>query len=526
MGEGIGCWWEACWARASRLWGRTGARQPGAAAKSVGLPHAVASPLPPFPASWPFAQRAAAALLCSIEHPQALIDRLQYGEADAASKVLRGKGPYPVAEYRLAAEVSAAAAAAAAASAQPSRTAATDGSAGYLADDWYQPMLAGGGNDGSAEGGAAAAGAAGGSTGGGGAAARAVFSFCMCPGGQIVPTSSGEEELCINGMSFSRWSGSCGLCIVPAVLPITSRLQCRWVERVKSWPRLGSPTYLVFRPRPRRRDSKWANSALVVAVQPPDWQHLLAAHGPLAGVALQRRYEREAAARGGGCFVAPAQRVSDFLAARAPSGQLPASSYRLGVRGASLHDFYPPHWTAAFSLALQRFDRQLPGFARCSPEAGVAAGCPSSPQPSHPRLLPRARGFALLPWVPLSRKEHAAPPLRAPVCHKHSPPPLQRRGLVARRRDTHQRSRPSGEARRQPAEPLSARAVPLRRGGRLRRRHRVGGGGRAAGGRRCRCGADGAAAWRRGGRRLQARQGWLLTRGSEGPGCLCFTAAA
>jgi uncharacterized FAD-dependent dehydrogenase len=130
-----------------------------------------------------------------------------------------------------------------------------------------------------------------------------------------------------------------------------------------------------------RRDSRWANSALVVAVQPADWQHLLAAHGPLAGVALQRRYEREAAARGGGGFVAPAQRVSDFLAGRAPSGQLPASSYRLGVRPASLHDFYPPHWTAAFAAALQRFDRQLPGFARCGTPPAWATSC-TAPPPS------------------------------------------------------------------------------------------------------------------------------------------------
>lgn len=79
---------------------------------------------------------------------------------------------------------------------------------------------------------------------------------------------------------------------------------------------------------PRRRDSKWANSALVVAVQPGDWAHLEAAHGPLAGMALQQEYEREAAARGGAPFVAPAQRASDFLVGRAPSQPLPPSSYR------------------------------------------------------------------------------------------------------------------------------------------------------------------------------------------------------
>lgn len=234
-----------------------------------------------------------------IEHPQQLINSLQYG-ADDSAKVLRGKGPYPVAEYRLAAEISAAAAAQAAAAA----AGAAGGGTSYFTDDWYQPLLA-------------AAAASGGSDLGGrcGSEARGVYSFCMCPGGQIVPTSTSEEELCINGMSFSR------------------------------------------------RDSKWANSALVVAVQPGDWQHLEAQHGPLAGMALQQQYEREAAARGGGAFVAPAQRVSDFLAGVAPSGQLPPSSYRLGVKPVPLHDFYPPHMTAAFVAALERFDRQIPGFA-------------------------------------------------------------------------------------------------------------------------------------------------------------------
>lgn len=116
----------------------------------------------------------------------------------------------------------------------------------------------------------------------------------------------------------------------------------------------------------RRRDSKWANSALVAAVQPADWAHLTPAHGPLAGMALQQQFEREAAARGGGGFAAPAQRVVDFLAGAAPRGPLPPSSYRLGVTPAPLHDFYPPHMTAAFVAALARFDRQLPGFASSS----------------------------------------------------------------------------------------------------------------------------------------------------------------
>ena len=187
-----------------------------------------------------------------IEHPQELINQLQYGAADAAH-VLRGKGPYPVAEYRLAAEISAAQAAQAAAA-----TGGGEGS-GWLADDWYQPLLASRTDGGAAQSGSEAGVAA------EAPAARGVYSFCMCPGkaglrcavqlgrsvlawagaradcpsdlmrhvsfvrasafcwlcahtnrphpllavvcagGQIVPTSTNEEELCINGMSFSRY---------------------------------------------------------------------------------------------------------------------------------------------------------------------------------------------------------------------------------------------------------------------------------------------------------------------------------
>lgn len=103
-----------------------------------------------------------------IEHPQELVNKLQYGAEDAAH-VLRGKGPYPVAEYRLAAEISAAAAAQAAAA-----VGGGDGS-GWLADNWYQPLLASG-----ADGAAGSQGSEGPAA--GVPSARGVYSFCMCPG--------------------------------------------------------------------------------------------------------------------------------------------------------------------------------------------------------------------------------------------------------------------------------------------------------------------------------------------------------
>ena len=132
--------------------------------------------------------------------------------------MLRGKGRFPVADYRLTAEIDLQALA----GLQPDR-------AGSGGSDGSAPQ---GGEDGAA------------GEGRGAATTLSCYSFCQCPGGQIVPTSTSEAELCINGMSFSR------------------------------------------------RNSVWANSALVVGVQPGDWAHLEAEHGALAGVALQQEIER------------------------------------------------------------------------------------------------------------------------------------------------------------------------------------------------------------------------------------------
>lgn len=60
--------------------------------------------------------------------------------------------------------------------------------------------------------------------------------------------------------------------------------------------------------------------------------------------------------------MAPVQRVTDFMAGEISTGDLPLSSYRLGVRSAALHDIYSPAITAALRTALLRFDRQMPGF--------------------------------------------------------------------------------------------------------------------------------------------------------------------
>lgn len=143
-----------------------------------------------------------------------------------------------------------------------------------------------------------------------------MHSFCMCPGGQIVPASTDPDEVCVNGMSFSR------------------------------------------------RDSQWANSALVVTVDPDDTilEEYKKAHGVLAGIAFQREMERRASALGGGNLTVPVQRVTDFLEGKV-SRSAPASSYRLGVKPAACHEIYPEPLTASLRHALvTQFNQKMPGY--------------------------------------------------------------------------------------------------------------------------------------------------------------------
>jgi uncharacterized FAD-dependent dehydrogenase len=144
---------------------------------------------------------------------------------------------------------------------------------------------------------------------------RGVYSFCMCPGGQIVPSSTDPNEICVNGMSFSR------------------------------------------------RDSLWANSALVVTIAANDTilDPYRDEHGVLAGVAFQRDMEHRAAAMGGGNLTVPVQRLPDFIAGR-PSTSAPCSSYRLGVQPAACHEIYPSPLIASLRHALESFERTMPGF--------------------------------------------------------------------------------------------------------------------------------------------------------------------
>ena len=144
---------------------------------------------------------------------------------------------------------------------------------------------------------------------------RGVFSFCMCPGGFIVPASTEPDGLVVNGMSLSR------------------------------------------------RDSPYANSGLVVGVEIGD---LGAAGllGPLAGVELQRRIERTAFQAGGGAMRAPATRVTDFLAGRG-SSTVPACSYIPGLAAgdvAEVLDVTGLRFADRLREALRAFDRRMRGY--------------------------------------------------------------------------------------------------------------------------------------------------------------------
>ncbi len=145
---------------------------------------------------------------------------------------------------------------------------------------------------------------------------RGVFSFCMCPGGWIVPASTEPDGLVVNGMSLSR------------------------------------------------RDSPFANSGLVVGVEPADWERA-GFTGPLGGVDLQRAIEVSAMHAGGDDLAAPATRVTDFLAGRG-SSTVPETSYLPGLVGANVAEVLDGAgvpFAARLREALRAFDRKMRGYA-------------------------------------------------------------------------------------------------------------------------------------------------------------------
>lgn len=137
---------------------------------------------------------------------------------------------------------------------------------------------------------------------------RGIYSFCMCPGGSVINSSSEENLLCTNGMSMSD------------------------------------------------RGSALSNAAIVVTVTKEDT-------GPdlLAGIDFQRNIESMAFRAGGGEYKAPAQSVLSFIKKKTDR-ELPAVSYRNGVTPSRLEEFLP-HWiTTEMRIALEYFDKRMNGF--------------------------------------------------------------------------------------------------------------------------------------------------------------------
>ncbi len=141
---------------------------------------------------------------------------------------------------------------------------------------------------------------------------RGVFSFCMCPGGLIVPAATAPGEIVTNGMSMSR------------------------------------------------RDSPFANSGVVVAVEPADlknWQK----HGVFAHLEFQAAVEHRMFAAGDGSQKAPALRLPDFITGRL-SADLPGSSYIPGLFPAPLYEMLPPFIYQSLRDGLAQFGKMMRGY--------------------------------------------------------------------------------------------------------------------------------------------------------------------
>lgn len=137
---------------------------------------------------------------------------------------------------------------------------------------------------------------------------RGTYSFCMCPGGEVVNSSSEMERLCVNGMSYAA------------------------------------------------RNGRWSNAAFVTSVFPEDVDNDV--HKALS---FQRTLEEAAYQAGGGSYVAPAQRLTDFLSGR-NSSTLPEASYRRGIAPARVDALLPPWIMSEMRRAFPLFNRRIQNF--------------------------------------------------------------------------------------------------------------------------------------------------------------------
>jgi uncharacterized FAD-dependent dehydrogenase len=138
---------------------------------------------------------------------------------------------------------------------------------------------------------------------------RGVYTFCMCPGGEVVNASSELGMLVVNGMSYSR------------------------------------------------RASEFSNAAIVVTCQTGDYRSV----EPLAGIEFQKEIEQKAFHAGGGNFVVPAQNLPDFLSKKA-SGSLNRNSCATGTVATNMHEIFPAFVNDALVAAFTTWQKAYPAF--------------------------------------------------------------------------------------------------------------------------------------------------------------------
>ena len=141
---------------------------------------------------------------------------------------------------------------------------------------------------------------------------RGVYSFCMCPGGFVVPAATGPNQLVVNGMS------------------------------------------------PSNRGSRWANSGMVVEMRPEDYPDM-DKYGVLAGIKFQEYLEQLCFVNGNCRQTAPAQRMADFVSGR-NSSTLAVSSYTPGLVASPLHFWMPEHITTRLREGFKYFGKISHGF--------------------------------------------------------------------------------------------------------------------------------------------------------------------
>ena len=231
------------------------------------------------------------AIGCRLEHPQQLIDQIQYHSREGRGKYL------PAAEYSFVTQA----------------------------------------------------------TGADGGENRGVYSFCMCPGGVIVPSATGPEQVVVNGMSASargsRWANAAMVTEI----------------RVEDLPTLASQLPLTETPTGR----------LLVG------EDLLSS--PLAMMAVQESIEQQCWMNGNRTQAAPAQRMTDFVKGRL-SADLPASSYTPGVIASPIHFWMPRFISSRMQQGLQFFGQRARGFLT---EEALLVGAET--RTSSPVRIPRDR---------------------------------------------------------------------------------------------------------------------------------------